>query len=54
METSMRDRLGSWTFQYADADQRGGDTSFRLSEFHFAPGRFLSVTENDGATRAFR
>lgn len=50
----MRDEHGSWTFQYEGTDHGANDTSFRLSEVHFAPGRYLSVTEDDGATRAFR
>jgi len=50
----LRGRPGSWMFQYDGADRGADDTSFRLSEVHFAPGRFLSVTEDDGATRAFK
>lgn len=50
----LRDAPGSWTFHYQGDDHAADDTSFRLSEVHLALGRFVSVTEGDGTTRAFK
>lgn len=50
----LRGGSGRWTFRYDGAGDIADETSFRLSEARFAPGRFLSVTEDDGVTRAFK
>ena len=49
-----RGERGSWNFHYDGVDHYADDTSFRLSEIHLAPGRYLSITEDDGVTRAFK
>ena len=45
-------RSGKWVFSYAPGDE-DDETPFRLADHRFVPGEYISITEHDGAQRAF-